>query len=276
MYVLDPTLPTPDDDEPIWRYLDFAKFVALLDTGEVYLARADTFVDPFEMAVPRLDVPAARVAALAELTSNPAARAGTVAYLAQHSDRSRKEVADLPDDRLARELLRYTNRALYVSCWHMNDDESAAMWSVYLGSREGVAIQTTVGDLRGELDRGSGDTPVYVGAVTYLDYVRESWGPYRPINAVMHKRRSFAHERELRAVVVRPTWSELADYADHPDRLPGTRGVGIPVDLDRLVHRVVVSPRAPEWFVDLVGSMLRRFGCRRTPVQSDLYTAPMF
>src|SRR6266498_1689302 len=246
MYVADPSLPLPSDEQPIWRYLDFAKFVAMLDTGEFYLARADTFVDPFELAIPRLDVVAAREAAMALITSGPAARSGVLAYLAHHGDRPIEELQKLPDERLARELLRLSNRALYVNCWHMNDDESAAMWTVY------------------------------VGAVTYLDYARQSWGPYRPFNAVMHKRRSFAHEQELRAVVVRPTWAELADYGEHPDRLPDSTGVGIPVNLDRLIRRVLVSPRAPEWYVTLVASMLHRFGCERTPVQSDLYTSPSF
>ena len=276
MYAADPSLPLPPDDLPIWRYVDFAKFVGMLDSGELYLARADTFVDPFEMAVPRLDVAGARQAALQTLTASPQARAGVLAYLALHGSRTVEELSRVPDELLARELLRLNNHALYVSCWHINDDESAAMWTVYLGGREGVALQTTVGALRAELDRGSGDTPVYVGAVTYLDYDRKSWGPYRPFNPVMHKRRSFAHEQELRAVVVRPTWDELADYADHPERLPATTGVGIPIKLDNLVTRVVCSPRAPEWYVDLVASLLHRFGCDRTPVQSDLYRNPAF
>jgi hypothetical protein len=276
MYVADPSLPLPPDDQSIWRYLDFAKFIAMLDTSDLYLARADTFVDPFELAVPRLDVTAAREAAVTLITAGAREREGVLAYLAHHGERPVEELQRLPDERLARELLRLNNRALYVNCWHMNDDESAAMWTVYLGGREGVALQTTVGELRAELDRGSADTPVYVGAVSYLDYARQSWGAYRPFNAVMHKRRSFAHEQELRAVVVRPTWAELADYGEHPDRLPRSTGVEVPVNLDRLIRRVVVSPRAPEWYVNLVASMLHRFGCERTPVQSDLYTNPSF
>jgi len=40
MYVADPSLPLPPDDQSIWRYLDFPKFVAMLDTSELYLARA--------------------------------------------------------------------------------------------------------------------------------------------------------------------------------------------------------------------------------------------
>jgi hypothetical protein len=94
--------------------------------------------------------------------------------------------------------------------------------------------------------------------VNYLDYARQSWGPYRPFNAVMHKRRSFAHERELRAVVIRPTWIELNRYVEHAEEVPNVSGMSIPVELDRLIKRVVISPRAEAWFVDLVASMLHR------------------
>jgi hypothetical protein len=276
MYVADPTLRLPDDDQPIWRYLDFAKFIALLDESALYFARADTFVDTFEAAVPVADRPAARAAAYATLTGGEASRTGILAYLARHSDRTVDELGRLSDERLTREMLRLSNRALFVSCWHMNDDESAAMWDVYLGGHDGVALQTTVGVLRDELDRGSGDTPVFIGAVNYLDYARQSWGPFKPFNAVMHKRRSFAHESELRAVVIRPTWAELARYVDRPDEIPNVTGVTIEVQLDRLIRRVVVSPRAEAWFVDLVTSMLRRFGLPQTPVHSDLYGLPVF
>ncbi len=92
----------------------------------------------------------------------------------------------------------------------------------------------------------------------------------------MHKRRSFAHEKELRAVVIRPTWHELNHHAGHPEDVPNVTGLAVPVDLDRLIRRVVISPRAEAWYVDLVSSMLRRFGLSHTPLHSDLYGAPVF
>jgi hypothetical protein len=138
MYVADPTLTLPDDDQPVWRYVDFAKFVAILDRSAIYFSRADTFVDTFEAAVPIADRLAAREAALAILTGGEVARAGILAFLSRHSDRTADELDRLPNERIAREMLRLSNRALYVSCWHMNDDESAAMWDVYLGGRDGV------------------------------------------------------------------------------------------------------------------------------------------
>jgi hypothetical protein len=91
----------------------------------------------------------------------------------------------------------------------MNQDESAAMWELYLGNGPGLAVESSFGALREELDRATGKTAIATGSVDYLDYPRDSWGPYQSFNAVFHKRRSFDHERELRAVVVRPALDEL-------------------------------------------------------------------
>lgn len=32
---------------------------------------------------------------------------------------------------------------MYISCWHMNEYESAAMWKLYAKSSDAIAIQTT-------------------------------------------------------------------------------------------------------------------------------------
>ncbi len=38
------------DSQPLWRYMDFAKFVAMLFQNGLYFARADKLEDPFEGA----------------------------------------------------------------------------------------------------------------------------------------------------------------------------------------------------------------------------------
>jgi hypothetical protein len=39
-----------EPDMALWRYMDLAKFIAMLKSRAVYFARADTFDDPFEGA----------------------------------------------------------------------------------------------------------------------------------------------------------------------------------------------------------------------------------
>lgn len=52
-------LPVPPDDTPLWRYLEFAPFMALLESASLWFARADTFSDQYELAVPAADMGAA-------------------------------------------------------------------------------------------------------------------------------------------------------------------------------------------------------------------------
>jgi hypothetical protein len=42
----------PSDDAVIWRYMDFAKFVAMLQTESLFFNRADKFRDPLEGRFP--------------------------------------------------------------------------------------------------------------------------------------------------------------------------------------------------------------------------------
>src|SRR5690554_6189085 len=40
------------DDCRIWRYMDFTKFVAMLENGGLWFSRADCFTDPFDSELP--------------------------------------------------------------------------------------------------------------------------------------------------------------------------------------------------------------------------------
>ena len=41
-----------DITTPIWRYTDFTKFVAMLNSSALYFSRADLLGDPFEVSLP--------------------------------------------------------------------------------------------------------------------------------------------------------------------------------------------------------------------------------
>ncbi len=52
MFEEHPCFNTPSDDTKIWRYMDFTKFVNLLDTKSLFFVRSDKFDDPFEGLYP--------------------------------------------------------------------------------------------------------------------------------------------------------------------------------------------------------------------------------
>src|SRR5579885_2982706 len=137
-------------DLQIWRYMDFAKFVAILETRALHFARADTLGDPFEGAsgiVERelywdgfyRDFFRQALATAPEPTLPP-----PDAVLDHEADRLLKEFKQLGElDRLRH----------FVNCWHAGTAESEALWRLYCPPPSpGIAIRTTVGALEKSLE----------------------------------------------------------------------------------------------------------------------------
>ena len=76
------------------------------------------------------------------------------------------------------------------------------MWDLYIKGTEGVAIQSTFRSLTESFSLHADDS-IFVGEVSYIDYEND-WMPEGNLfYAFMHKRKSFEHERELRALLCR-------------------------------------------------------------------------
>jgi hypothetical protein len=171
------------------------------------------------------------------------------------------------------ELLRYGRRIsvpqFFVSCWHMNEHESAAMWRLYTQSHESICVQSTFTRLAAVL-------PSYgnVGVIRYLDYETETVAEDNLFNFIMCKRRSFEHEREVRAVI----WEQLGGPAggDEIRSRCTPFGLPVPVDLVQLIEAILVSPTSPAWFVDVVKELLESQKLQLPVIQSSLSTPPIF
>ena len=132
-----PEFTAPESDETtIWRYMDLAKFLSVLDKSALYFVRLDKLVDfdPFEGYYPKTNI-------LFEQLSYQ--------QLPEEckSDNGFKDEAFFEAYKKARKKARSfakSNREVtFVNCWHAQAHESAAMWSQYLKSQDGIAIQST-------------------------------------------------------------------------------------------------------------------------------------
>lgn len=133
---------------------------------------------------------------------------------------------------------------IFLSCWHQNEHESAAMWRIYLSSEQGVALRSSVGRLREGF--AANDEQLQLGGVRYLDYERDAMPEQHELDPFFCKRKSFDYEREARVV-----W--CADKVlDEPGRY-------IPAALDRLIEEVIVSPGGEPWLDELVRSVTERY-----------------
>lgn len=224
-------------DIRIWRYIDFAKFVDMIERNALYFTRVDLLGDPYEGAVPD----------------------GTI-----------KRLAGIPSNiNFILWASRFVRASLYVNCWTIRDHESISMWERYFKSSEGVAIQTTAGRLA-ESFRDTGNE-VNIGMVEYVDYAQADLhnpdGGFNVFNLVNSKRHFYADECELRAAI----WDRPANGAD----LSATAaGFNISADLNMLIEHVYVSPSAGQWFLDLVSALLSRYSLSFPVIRSDMSQSP--
>ena len=242
-----------DPNIKIWRYMDFTKFVSLLECRSLYFARADLFEDTFEGSLSR-----------ATFTW----RAGLYEGLWLDP----KELEKLSK---AREKLR---KQIFLNCWHMNARESAAMWKLYARSNEAVAIQSTYQLLHSCLPENT-----YVGQVQYIDYEEDYLAEDHEFRPYMHKRMSFEHERELRAMIYIPSddpnrYLSIAvkDREARVGEPVGDVGRAVTVNLNALIERVYVAPTSPTWFNDLVLKVMNKYELNKPLINSALDAKPMF
>lgn len=255
------TFPT-DEKAAIWRYLDFAAFIDLLDSSSLHFSRLDALGDPFEGYGTAMDYLKFKLPEQIFRSAGGApapVRGKLEQWRAQQS-------RDYEQDQAATLLKRIAvAETCWANCWHMTAEESIALWKIYHGRNKIIAVLSTVGALRDSIRPAEGQGPgVSIGAVQYVD---DTAGPaLSPARQAISKNKAFAYEQELRAVLT-PSTDGMLGLGE---------GVKVPVDLPTLVTAVRLSPIAQEWHVALAERLLERHGLQRLCEQSLLFAHPEF
>lgn len=228
--------------------MDLAKFVSLLATEQLFFARSDNLGDSFEGSLT-----IESVKALEEFSKEIIA-----------NDNGEGFPHGTPEEQYRRAFKGF-RKSTFVNCWHMNNYESAAMWSLYSLQDQGIAITTTYENLAKSLPE-----EVFLGKVIYADYkdhlipLDNSFWPF------MHKRMSFQHENEVRAI-----YSNMSGKNNAPNISRVSGGVGVKVDLNSIVDRVYVHPDSPDWFFATIQSILERYEIPAKIFKSELANSPI-
>jgi len=227
----------------IWRYLDFTKYVSLLSSRGIFFSKSDFFDDPYE---------------------------GSTAQTNFNRRRAEYKNLNIPDETftLMSDLLKNVRQWTYINCWHINEHESAAMWKLYAKTNEAVAIQSTYNKLKGCL---SGKA--YLGIVNYIDYESEWFPKDDTMWPFVHKRKSFEHERELRAIIQD---IPVVDSFKKPGLPNPESGRIVPINLTDLIEFVYVSPDSSVWFHNLVKDVTEKYNFTFEVRQSHLAKDPVF
>ena len=147
------------------------------------------------------------------------------------------------------------------------------MWHLYTRAGQGVAIQTTFEDLKAAFHACDQHT-IFISEVTYMDYEVERLPEGHAFYPFLSKRLSYLHEREVRAFV----WDTPDPGGDPLQALvnaPIRAGISVPVDLQRLIQAIHVSPTSDAWLVDTIKSVTRKLGIDKGIVHSNLLTSPL-
>ena len=161
--------------ETIWRYMDFTKFVSLISMRSLFFCRADRFEDPFEGSIPKKDFEK------------------QITKMKSKSREFNKEKA------LYEKFAEEYRKSVYINCWHINKYESAALWKLYLKSNEGITIRSTRSRLSSSLM--CSNFSILTAHVKYIDYDKDNVLMPTNLTPFIYKRKSFQHERELRAII---------------------------------------------------------------------------
>jgi hypothetical protein len=253
-----PGVKSPDDENAtIWRYIDFAKLVDMLDQSTLHFASLRTLEDPYE-GVP----------------SEPA-----LTFLREHEqamkeDLIAKGIVDPSFEwpRSTVSVYETWRQIIFTNCWHMNNVESLAMWQLY--APKGIAIRSTIRHLKASLRNAP--EAICVGEVSYGN--RDDGPLWKSLNAptrTFFKLQSYDFEREVRAATMLRE-REKPPKGFTPEELKRASEEGIPVrcDLNILISAGHVGPKCPDWFKSLVDRTMRRYGHKQDVVTSPLRTRP--
>lgn len=210
-----PSFNIPDNmDAPLWRYLSIEKLQSLLDKKALYFSRADLLGDDHEGSATKPAV-----------DNRPIFYSGATKHFIEEG---------------VVEMAKQWARCTYINCWHVNSGESIAMWKLYTKEGKGIAIQSKISLLKiGILET---DKQFCLGPVNYADYERDHMSEANAFIPFFYKRNIYEYEREFRILT-----DNLEDIGAV---VRGTKepekGFFIPINLDVLIQRIVVSPYAKE------------------------------
>jgi hypothetical protein len=131
--------------------MDLAKFISLLSKEALYFSCPSEFHDPFEGLIPR-----SWLLSSAKISDK----------LIRDIELEKSRISNIPkfkdilkplDEAVSGvnnsfvETINEFNAKYGVNCWHKSDYESEAMWKLYSASGQGIAIESTIKQLKNSI-----------------------------------------------------------------------------------------------------------------------------
>jgi DUF2971 family protein len=263
-------VPPAKSEYKIWRYMDFTKFVSMMARKSLYFTSLKKMAeqDPFEGLLPDTYFECRSWKTVDDIPEHERWRLGLRSLTGQ----SPLDMVKSSMEEFARYVF-HSRKTVYVNCWHMNNYDSAAMWSIYTRRGSGIAITSSYKSLADSLP----STDVFFGGkIIYSDYATDIIDvANNAFSMTMRKRQSFEFEKEFRVVF----WDD--SYLRRPGGLEQLSKVTVPdgreflCDLTTLIDEIYVSPNSEDWYLELVQSVLQTYGLSKKVRRSPLDVHPI-
>lgn len=222
----------------IWRYFKFDRFMDMVQNEYIYFSSANKFEDPFEGAV------------------------------SINSFSKQNKLKNSFDDAFA-ELCRLTK----ISCWHIEEYESDAMWKIYANFGKGIAITTTTERIISsikpyKLEGAFKPENLVIGKVNYINLVEKKLD-VSMIERFFYKHKIFSWEKEFRLAI------SLRLAEEFGIKIPA-EGILVNVDIKMLIDEIYLGPMLDKHDVDKCMDMCSNLGIIDKVKISDLLGCPNY
>jgi hypothetical protein len=257
-----------DMDLTVWRYMPFSKFVSLLVYQALWFSKLNILQDQFEGMMPHA------TKEMMQAHDQELKKSFPPEYHSQFNEMATRNEQD------SKELL-------IVNCWFLGNNESERMWREYGGSKQSVAIKSTVKQIFENIGVPHDQHATHIGRVAYVDHRNHTMTKYHANQgherAFLKDAERYQHEQELRIV----TLNTKTKYCVSPEGKPygesevqgknmnnfENPGLYVAVQLKQLISEIRISPEADGWFYLLVRRIMELNNLGITVKQSELLNA---
>ncbi len=183
-----------------------------------------------------------------------------------------------------RNIKEFYRNNTFVSCWHISDTESDAMWKIYSNKR-GIAIKTTINKLEQHLDFSTVEKEGYEVVMNRIIYEDKNLlfndvnnkpshellqsGKDDPSYFFFIKKFCYSYENELRLLFFKRPCSLVTkkyESLKYIHKLEETNSINrenvfninININLNEFIDEIIVSPFAPDYYFTTLCSIFEK------------------
>ncbi|HGW3643936.1 TPA: DUF2971 domain-containing protein [Klebsiella variicola] len=255
------------DVNDLQKYMNFSKFMDLIETNKIFLSKASGFEDKNEGGLSLefrfLNDGSAMMldAAMNHLWSS--VKKLSPEEQIEHDNKTEKIFesiekrinktifGDFPNNEFSyNDINEQYKEWIDVSCWHANMHESMAMWKIYGESESSVCIVTNLEKIKSSFTPPDG-YKIILAKVEYISHDTDSFKIVHDLAPFMHKSKFYTYEQEIRIIGYNPSCKFKEKRHDF--------GMKINIDIVNLIQEIRVSPYAPDWFYQLMISVCKKY-----------------